>query len=91
MKLKRILLDRLWVQRYEGIELQESLFKHLDVITKVNIGRNFKDKFGNPDWISEDDDLAVENSISDLKGDVSYGTSDVNGVLDCCQYGVVVG
>lgn len=49
MKLKRVLLDHLCVQRSEGIEYLEELLYHFDGINEVNIGRNYKVKFGDPD------------------------------------------
>lgn len=55
MKLKCILLDQLWVQRCEDIEILEDL---IDVVSYVNINMNYKVKFGdakvNSDgcWIS---------------------------------------
>lgn len=61
MKLKRILLDQLWVQRFEGIELLEDLFKHLNVVNSVNTGTNYKVKFGNPKFNSN------AGSLKDLK------------------------
>lgn len=48
MKLKRILLDNLSVQRDEGIAFLEELFKHFETIDEVNIGRGYRSKFGDP-------------------------------------------
>lgn len=43
MKLTKILLDHLWIQRKEGTDFLEDLLIHFDVI---NIGKDYGKKFG---------------------------------------------
>lgn len=64
MQLNRILLDHLWFQRSEGIEILEELFRHFEVMNEVNIGSGYIKKFGNPE------DFFFGISTSSLEKDV---------------------
>lgn len=47
MLLKGILLDHLWHKRDEGINYLEDLLYHFDIINALNIGKDYKERFGN--------------------------------------------
>lgn len=65
MKVNRVLLDHLWTQRKEGIDLLEDLFKHFDAINSVNIGRNSHK--------ITDSSGTLDGRISNTKNRKSYG------------------
>lgn len=78
------------IQRTDGIELLEELFKHFSVINEDNIGKDYRNKFGDPeDYFGKSDSfLDGDDFVVDLlpvyskNNGVSISFEDANVVFN---------
>lgn len=68
LKLKRILPDFLWVRRDECFSFLKDMLNHFEVINYVNMGVNYKEKFGESEFAKgiKDDGLGLYRKVDSV-------------------------